>query len=184
MSDTDPPELPVLRATPVAMFLVKMAGVAVAVVARVARGQFLRCRLARVGEQVTVGQELRPRSLDRRSRMAAAVVVVQETTKRIRAFRPARRLQQLQELVALVVVAQVVNARMRLPRELRTPEVVAVVVDTHMDSVVVTKTPLVVAVAQESSSFAMHCQRCRHRILTQLRTMVRPAATTSRRIRP
>lgn len=182
MSDTDPPELPVLRATPVAMFLVKMAGVAVAVVARVARGQFLRCRLARVGEQVTVGQELRPRSLDRRSRMAAAAVVVQETTKRIRAFRPARRMQQMRELVALVVVAQVVNARMRLPRELRTPEVVAVVVDTHMDSV--TKTPLVVAVAQESSSFAMHCQRCRHRILTQLRTMVRPAATTSRRIRP
>lgn len=182
MSDMDPPEQPVPQATPVAMFLVKMAGVAVAVVARVARGQFLRCRLARVGEQVTVGQELRPRSLDRRSRMAAAVVVVQGTTKRIRALQPARRMQQLQELVALVVVAQVVNARMRPPRELRTPEVVAVVVDTHMDSVI--KTPLVVAVAQESSSFAMHCQRCRHRILTQLRTMVRPAATTSRRIRP
>ena len=171
-----------LRATPVSIFLVKMAGVAVAVVARVARGQFLRCRLARVGEQVTVGQELRPRSLDRRSRMAAAAVVVQETTKRIRALRPARRMQQLPELVALVVVAQVVNARMRLPRELRTPEVVAAVVDTHMDSVI--KTPLVVVVAQESSSFAMRCQQCRFRILTQLRTMVRLAATTSRRIRP
>lgn len=182
MSDTDPPELPVLRATPVSIFLVKMAGVAVAVVARVARGQFLRCRLARVGEQVTVGQELRPRSLDRRSRMAAAAVVVQETTKRIRALRPARRMQQLPELVALVVVAQVVNARMRLPRELRTPEVVAAVADTHMDSVI--KTPLVVVVAQESSSFAMRCPQCRYRILTQLRTVVRPAATTSRRIRP
>lgn len=179
MSDMDPPEQPVPQATPVAMFLVKMAGVAVAVVARVARDPYLRCRLAHVGVQVTVGQELRPRSLDRRSRMAAAAAVVQGTTKHIRALQPARRMQQLQELVALVVVAQVVNARMRPHRELRTPVVVAVVVDTHTDSVI--RMPLVVAVDQESSSFAMHFLQCRYRILTPLRTTARQAVTTSHR---
>ena len=101
------------------------------------------------------------------------------TTLRIRALPLVRRMQRLRELVVLVAEVQVVNARMRPHRELRTPVVVAVVVDTHTDSVI--RMPLVVAVAQESSSFATHFLQCRCRILTLPRTTARQAVTTSHR---
>lgn len=66
MSDMDLLEQPVPQATPVETFPVSMAGVVAAVVVRAARDLFPRCRLARVGVQVMVGQELLRRLLARR----------------------------------------------------------------------------------------------------------------------
>lgn len=108
--------------------------------------------------------------------MAAAAVVDRVTTLRIRALPLVRRMQRLRELVVLVAEVQVVNARMRPHRELRTPVVVAVVVDTHTDSVI--RMPLVVAVARESSSCVTRFPSFRLPTLRLRRTMERRAPTT------